>query len=145
VLLAKRKAAYGQPTDSSGNFTAPAIHIAGAAGKAVSFARAHLGDWYQFGADGPSTFDCSGLVLWAYKQQGVNLPHSSQAQSGMGQLISSRSALQPGDLVFYGSSKSIHHVGIYVGNGQMVDAPDTGSVVRIDNLFSDYACGRRLG
>jgi peptidoglycan DL-endopeptidase CwlO len=121
------------------------INPGGTRGDAMELAISKRGSRYVWGADGPDTFDCSGLVMWAYAHFGVNLPHSSQAQSGMGTLISNRADLQPGDLVFFGSSGHIHHVGIYVGGGQMVDAPDTGSVVRYDKLFSDYAWGRRLG
>jgi peptidoglycan DL-endopeptidase CwlO len=117
----------------------------GIRGDAMNKALSKRGSTYVWGGAGPTTFDCSGLVMWSYAQFGVSLPHSSQAQSGMGTLISNRADLQPGDLVFFGSSGHIHHVGIYVGNGDMVDAPDTGSVVRIDPLFSDYAWGRRLG
>jgi cell wall-associated NlpC family hydrolase len=128
-------------TGIQGTFIAPP----GVAGEAMNEALSKRGSEYVWGGSGPTTFDCSGLVMWAYAREGVSLPHSSAAQSQMGELISSRSALQPGDLVFFGTSGHIHHVGIYVGGGDMVDAPDTGDVVKVQPLNSDYAWGRRLG
>ena len=74
--------------------------------------------------------------MWAWGHAGVSLPHSSQAQYGSGQHVS-RADIQPGDLVFFGSP--IHHVGMYVGNGNMIDAPQTGDVVKIQSAFrGDY-------
>ncbi|HEX3787096.1 MAG TPA: NlpC/P60 family protein [Pseudonocardiaceae bacterium] len=125
-------------TGIQGTFIAPA----GVAGEAMTSALGKRGSEYVWGGSGPSTFDCSGLVMWAYEQHGVDLPHSSEAQSTMGVAVS-RANLQPGDLVFFGSP--VHHVGIYVGNGDMVDAPNSGAVVRVEALFSDYSGGRRLG
>ena len=93
-----------------------------------------LGSPYVWAAAGPSTFDCSGLVLWSYLQAGRGaLPHSSAAMFAMSAPLP-LSALQPGDLVFFGTP--VHHVGIYVGAGTMIDAPHTGSVVRFDNIFA---------
>jgi cell wall-associated NlpC family hydrolase len=93
---------------------------------------------YQWGAAGPSTFDCSGLTMWAWGHAGVSLSHSSGAQFGEGQHVS-RSDIQPGDLTFYGSP--IHHVGIYIGGGQMISAPHTGDVVKIQNALRDDYVG----
>ncbi len=108
---------------------------------AVAYAYAQLGKPYQWGADGPGTFDCSGLTLMAWRQAGVSLTHFSQAQRGEGAQIS-QSAVRPGDLVFFGSP--IHHVGIYVGNGQMISAPHTGDVVKLQSAFrSDYVGATR--
>jgi peptidoglycan DL-endopeptidase CwlO len=115
----------------------------GLRGAAMNIALGKRGSSYVWGAAGPSAFDCSGLVIYAYAQAGMpGLPHSSEALSTMGQSVS-RSSLQPGDLVFFGSP--VHHVGIYVGNGLMVDAPDFGQVVKVEPLDSDYSGGRRLG
>ena len=80
---------------------------------------------------GPDSFDCSGLTMAAWKQAGVSLPHSSSAQYASGRQIS-ESELQPGDLVFYYSP--ISHVGMYVGNGQIVNALNPGSGVQISGL-----------
>lgn len=104
----------------------------------VSIAKRYLGAPYQWAASGPNRFDCSGFTMFVYRQVGVSLPHSSRAQIGCGQRVS-RSDLEPGDLVFFGSP--IHHVGMYVGGGQYIHAPSTGDVVKISSLGSrgDFA------
>ena len=89
-----------------------------------------LGKPYSWGAAGPDSYDCSGLVAWAYGQMGVSLPHYTGAQWNVGVPVS-RSDLQPGDLVFF---DGIGHVGIYVGGGQFIHAPHTGDVVKISSL-----------
>ncbi|MGQ0846062.1 MAG: NlpC/P60 family protein [Sporichthyaceae bacterium] len=98
------------------------------AAKAVQYALKQLGDRYVWGAAGPDGFDCSGLTMMAWRQAGVSLPHSSSQQYAVGRKIP-RSELQPGDLVFFYSP--ISHVGIYLGNGQIVDAPNSRKPVRI--------------
>jgi peptidoglycan DL-endopeptidase CwlO len=121
--------------------SAPGLKAPGAAAQtAIDAALSKLGKAYVYGATGPNTFDCSGLTSWAYNQGGVSLPRTSGAQSKFGAAVS-RSALQPGDLVFYGSP--VHHVGIYLGDGKMVHAPDTGDVVKISPLQNDYSGARR--
>lgn len=105
----------------------------GGAAAAVSYALAQVGDSYVYGAAGPDAFDCSGLTMMAWAQAGVGLPHSSGAQMGSGAPVSS-SALQPGDLVFYYSPVS--HVGIYIGNGQIVHAANPGTGVVVAGVFS---------
>jgi cell wall-associated NlpC family hydrolase len=108
----------------------------GQAAVAVRYAYAQLGKPYQWGASGPSSYDCSGLTMASWAAAGVSLPHSSSAQYGSGQHVS-QSDIQPGDLVFFGSP--IHHVGIYIGGGNMIHAPHTGTVVSIDSAFrGDY-------
>ncbi|MCU1345077.1 MAG: hypothetical protein JWL70_1343 [Acidimicrobiia bacterium] len=104
----------------------------GASG-AVSAARSQMGVAYHWGEMSPGNgFDCSGLTAWAWGQAGHSLPHSAEAQYGVTTHVSVAD-IQPGDLVFFGSP--IHHVGMYVGNGQMIDAPHTGAVVRIAPAF----------
>ncbi len=76
-----------------------------------------------------------------YKHFGIYLPHSSSMQSGYGRAVA-RADLEPGDLVFYFSP--IHHVGIYIGGGKMVNAAGTGKGVRIDYIWTSYNCGRRI-
>ena len=98
---------------------------------AVRTAYAQLGDPYVWGADGPSSFDCSGLTMYSWAAAGVSLPHSSRAQYSSGRHVA-RSNLQPGDLVFFYSP--ISHVGIYIGGGQMIDAPHPGASVRITSI-----------
>jgi cell wall-associated NlpC family hydrolase len=114
-----------------------------AAQKAVDTALAQVGDPYVWGAGGPDAFDCSGLTQYAYSAAGVSLPHSSSSQSGMGQAVS-RDQLQPGDLVFFYSPVS--HVGMYIGNGQMVHAATSGTPVQVVSLDSlgSYNSARRL-
>ncbi|MFJ8820177.1 NlpC/P60 family protein [Streptomyces sp. NPDC102467] len=95
---------------------------------AISFAQNALGSPYVWGATGPNAFDCSGLTQAAYRAAGVSLPRTTYAQINAGQRIS-RSQLQPGDLVFFYSG--ISHVGLYIGNGQMIHAPNPSAPVRI--------------
>ena len=119
------------------------VPASGRAAIAVRFAYAQLGKPYQYGGAGPNTYDCSGLTMDAWGAAGVSLPHSAADQYNYGPHIS-RGDLQPGDLVFFGSP--IHHVGIYIGNGNMIDAPHTGTVVQIQAVFrSDYVGASRPG
>ncbi|MBT2393765.1 C40 family peptidase [Streptomyces sp. ISL-1] len=99
------------------------------AAAAVMAARSAVGRPYVWGANGPSGFDCSGLTQWSYAQAGVGLPRTSQAQRYAGRQISLSEA-RPGDLVAYRSDAS--HIGMYMGNGQVVHAPYPGAPVRYD-------------
>jgi cell wall-associated NlpC family hydrolase len=126
VLLAKRKAAYGRAQDPSSTYTGPLPHLAGAAGKAVDYAYAHLGRPYVYAASGPGSFDCSGLTMAAWAAAGKSLPHNAAAQYSATARIS-RSDLQKGDLVFYRNNA---HVAIYIGDGKIIAAPHTGTVVQ---------------
>ncbi|MFE9818631.1 NlpC/P60 family protein [Streptomyces sp. NPDC005773] len=98
------------------------------AAEAVAFAYTALGKPYVWGATGPSSFDCSGLTQAAYRSAGVSLPRTTYTQINAGRRVS-RSELAPGDLVFFYSG--ITHVGLYIGNGQMIHAPRPGAPVRI--------------
>jgi cell wall-associated NlpC family hydrolase len=116
----------------------------GAAGVAVNTALAQVGDPYVWGASGPDSFDCSGLMQYAYAAAGISLPHSSRMQSQMGAPVSA-SSLQPGDLMFFYSPVS--HVGMYIGNGQMVHASTSGSpvkVVDIAYMMDNFSGARRV-
>lgn len=113
---------------SAGPTSYPAPPASGRAAAAVAAARSVLGRPYVWGAAGPSSFDCSGFTMWSWAHAGVSLPHSSGAQYGSGAHVS-KSALQPGDLLFFYSP--ISHVGMYIGGGLMIHAPHTGDVVRI--------------
>jgi cell wall-associated NlpC family hydrolase len=120
----------------------------GAGGQAAAAAMSVRGKMYEWGAAGPNTFDCSGLTMWAYAKVGVSLPHSSRAQYGMGKSVSA-SALMPGDLLFYGSSAgSIHHVAMYIGDGMLVHASQTGTPVQTAAATkgggSDFLGAKRL-
>ncbi|MER7487257.1 NlpC/P60 family protein [Streptomyces sp. NPDC126497] len=101
------------------------------AAEAVSYAYAKLGSPYVWGATGPDAFDCSGLVQAAYRSAGVSLPRTTYAQIGAGRRVP-RSELLPGDLVFFYSG--ISHVGIYVGDGLMIHAPNPSAPVRVAPL-----------
>jgi peptidoglycan DL-endopeptidase CwlO len=113
-----------------------------AAGAVVEAALGQIGDPYVWGASGPNGFDCSGLTQFAYAAAGVSLPHSSRAQAGMGVAVS-RGELQPGDIVYFYSPVS--HVGIYIGNGQMVHARTFGQPVAVTSVdMRGYAGARRI-
>ena len=117
---------------------------AGAHGSVVAIAQSFLGVPYVWGGASPAGFDCSGLAMYCYAQVGISLPHSAAMQYASITHVAHGSE-QPGDLVFFGpSAGGIHHVGIYVGGGSMIDAPYTGVDVRYDSAFSgDYfASGR---
>lgn len=105
----------------------------------VAIALQYLGVPYVWGGSSPSGFDCSGLTQYSYRQVGVSLPRTSQSQYNAGQHIARDrlDLLKPGDLVFFGTNgdaDEVHHVGMYVGDGNYVHAPYTGAVVRVDSL-----------
>jgi cell wall-associated NlpC family hydrolase len=110
---------------------APLFDASPLASKALSRAMSKMGVPYVWGAVGPNAFDCSGLVMWSYKQQGINLPRTAAAQSQVGNPVS-RSQLRPGDLVFFYSPVS--HVGIYVGNNKILNASESGKPVKISSM-----------
>ncbi|MCZ2827683.1 C40 family peptidase [Modestobacter sp. VKM Ac-2986] len=107
---------------------APAGGGSGSGQAAVATAMAQRGKPYVWGGNGPGSFDCSGLVKYAYAAAGVSLPRSSSQQAASGRAVS-RGDLQPGDLIAFGSP--VYHIGIYIGNGQMVHAPTSGDVVKV--------------
>lgn len=108
-----------------------AAGVSGRAGIALKYALAQIGDRYVFGADGMTTWDCSGLTMRAFGSAGVKLPHSSAAQSRMGKSVPLNQK-KPGDLVFFG--RPVSHVGIYLGGGRMVHAPRSGSRVKVAEM-----------
>ncbi|MFD6226557.1 C40 family peptidase [Streptomyces sp. NPDC060232] len=133
----KTASAPAKAPQGTGTVSAPAT---GSAAAIVNFARAQVGKAYVMGGTGPSSFDCSGLVQAAYRQAGISLPRMSQAQSSAGTSVS-LNALQPGDILYWGSKGSAYHVAIYVGGGKFVGAqnPSTGIVER--NLSYDKPTG----
>ena len=102
----------------------------------LAYAQAQLSKPYEWAAAGPATFDCSGLTMMAFRQVGLDFIHNAYAQYEATKQYAVASAdLQPADLVFFGPNEAgIHHVGIYVGNGVFIDAPDRGTLVRFDTL-----------
>lgn len=112
----------------------------GAGAEAVRAAQTQLGKPYKWGATGPGSYDCSGLTSWAFKQAGVTLPRSSSQQARVGKAVS-WDEMQIGDLVFYYSPVS--HVGLYVGDGKMINAPQTGDVVKYTKVNSKAFTGAR--
>ena len=119
----------------------PTANTVGA--QALTAALSRRGDPYVWGAAGPGQFDCSGLVVWAFAQEGISLPHFTGDLWNSGVHIP-RADLEPGDLVFFFAD--ISHVGIYLGNGLMVDAPDFGEAVQVQPVFwSAYVGAVRIG
>ena len=107
----------------------------------VGIAQRYLGVPYVWGGAGPSGFDCSGLTMYCYAQIGIGLYHGATMQQKASTPVP-LSALQPGDLVFFGSASYSHHVGIYVGGGQMIHAPHTGAVVSYGSISGAWIGGR---
>ncbi len=137
--MAQAMAVFNQ-TGSYPDITIPGGSSLGA--KALDAALTRRGDPYVWGAAGPSEFDCSGLVMWAYEQEGVQLDHFTGDQWNEGEHIS-RSQLEPGDLVFFYAD--ISHVGMYLGDGLMVDAPDFGQDVMVQKIdWSVYVGAVRI-
>ena len=127
--------------DSGTSIAPPASSSVGAAAAAAALSQ--LGVPYVWAGADPSGFDCSGLIMWAYSQVGVSLPHLASAQYGMGVPVP-LDALQPGDLIsFHGSG----HIGMYIGGGQFVESPQTGDVVKVSTLAdrSDIDGAVRIG
>ncbi len=145
-LLGKLEAEERAKLAGSTSFNADVpsnISASGRAKIAIDYAMAQVGDSYVFGAAGPNAWDCSGLMMVAWGQAGVGLPHSSRMQMGSGTPVS-RDNLQPGDLLFYYSPVS--HVGMYIGNGLIVHAANPSAGVRVSGAFSmPYAGAVRPG
>ena len=136
----RRGSGGGNDAGITGNGAVPitAPPQSGAAGVALQWAQRELGKPYEYGAAGPDSFDCSGLMMYIFGQAGVSLPHSAAGQWDDTTRISYAQA-QPGDLVFF--YQPVDHVGIYIGNGEMIDAPHTGANVEYDPIWWQYLDG----
>ena len=131
----KGKALIGVEVETSNSGSNSA---SGIGAKLVAEAKKHLGKKYVWGATGPNTFDCSGLTQYCHKKLGISIPRTSLEQSRSGKLVS-KSNLQMGDLIFWKTTSApVGHVGMYIGNGQFIHAPNSRSVVKIDNLSNSY-------
>lgn len=110
-----------------------------AGNRVVEFAKKFLGTPYVYGGSSPSGFDCSGFTSYVYKQLGYNINRTADAQLANGIAVS-KSELKPGDLVMFkrAGSSSVHHVGIYVGDGMMIHSPQTGDVVKFTSITTGY-------
>ncbi|MGW2782888.1 C40 family peptidase [Streptomyces populi] len=122
---------------ASTNVAAPA---SGSVGTVIAFLKAQVGDAYVMGGTGPNAWDCSGLVQAAFKQVGVDLPRVSQDQSVSGTPVS-LSNVQVGDILYWGAAGSAYHVGVYIGNGQYLDAANPSKGVVIQDLSGYPATG----
>ncbi len=114
----------------------------------IEDARRFLGLPYLWGGNSAYGFDCSGIIYQVFRTHGILVPRDSAVQAGAGRAVA-RSYLRPGDLVFFATKGVVHHVGLYVGDGKMLEAPGTGEVVRITNLSDapydeEYSGGRRV-
>ncbi len=131
--------AVGSPASGSPRQALATAYTTAGAGAAaliaVAYARAQLGLPYQWGGNGPANgdrgFDCSGLTTAAYAAAAISIPRTAQTQYDAGPLVAPSVAPEPGDLVLYGTPRRVHHVGLYVGGGQMINAPTFGQPVRI--------------
>lgn len=140
-LYELRRQAYGRATAvSSGGHAGAVPNVSGQAGAAVRFAYGAIGKPYAWAADGPGSYDCSGLTLAAWRAAGKSLPHQAAMQWNRVSHLS-RSQLQPGDLVFY---NGLAHVGIYVGSGKIIHAPTFGEHVKLASVdvMTPYGYGR---
>ena len=106
----------------------------------LAYARAQIGKPYQWAGAGPDSFDCSGLVMRAWEQASIDFPHLAQDQYDLTARLP-LADLIPGDLVFFGTPDNVYHVGIYIGSGDMIDAPETGQNVQIQSIYWDSLLG----
>jgi peptidoglycan DL-endopeptidase CwlO len=131
------------PRDSSQESTTATVSGSSRGIRALNFAKAQLGDPYQYASDGPDSYDCSGLTSASWKAAGVTLPRTSSAQYGVGRSVS-RSELALGDLVFF--YNPISHVALYAGNGMIIHSPKPGGVVEYMKMsYMPYVGARRPG
>jgi cell wall-associated NlpC family hydrolase len=154
AALAASQASASASNDSSGGSSSSSSSTGGGGGggivvdpggsghsAVVAIAQRYLGVPYVYGGASPSGFDCSGLTMYCYAQIGVGLAHGATAQQQSSTPVP-LSALQPGDLVFFGGASYSHHVGIYVGGGSMIHAPHTGAVVSYGSISGAWIGGR---
>ncbi len=132
------------PYASSSSTTAHiAVNPVTRASRVVALAASRTGAWYRYGGAGPTSFDCSGLTQWTFRQVGVALPHNADAQKRYGRAIPAAQA-RPGDLIIFVSGGYGYHAGVYAGGGYMYDAPHAGATVGKHKVWSPNVMFRRL-
>jgi cell wall-associated NlpC family hydrolase len=137
----KRVASLPAPTATPAPAALPSLPASGGGAAAVAAAESQRGVPYHWGGESPGVgFDCSGLTQWAWGRAGVSIPRTAQEQYDAIEHVS-LAALEPGDLVFWGSRGGISHVGMYVGGGDVIHAPETGEVVRIQPIWNGGLVG----
>ncbi|MFD5814862.1 C40 family peptidase [Streptomyces sp. NPDC059618] len=137
VSRSSARSVLSASASTSTNVAAPA---SGSVATVIAFLKAQVGDAYVMGGTGPNAWDCSGLVQAAFKQVGVDLPRVSQDQSVSGTPVS-LSNVQVGDILYWGAAGSAYHVGVYIGNGQYLDAANPSKGVVIQDLSGYPATG----
>ena len=153
ALAGMRRAAESMAQASKGtggvNYLSQTFPVMGPRGskygsKAARMVQDYLGTPYVWGGESPRGFDCSGLLQWVWAKLGVKIPRTTYDQIKAGFSVA-RNSLRPGDAVFFGTKGNPHHVGMFIGGGQFIEAPHTGAVVRISNLRGrrDYVGARR--
>ncbi|MFG2137651.1 C40 family peptidase [Streptomyces sp. NPDC048650] len=142
TVSALTMATIGATTVAPG--AAPEAEAAAVSAKALRIAASKRGSPYQWGAQGPHRFDCSGLTLYSFKHAGKALPRTAAAQYNDTSHIS-RAARRTGDLVFFHGGRGVYHVGIYAGRGRIWHAPKQGAVVRLERIWSAAVWYGRVG
>lgn len=142
IGLSGTAAAAPAATAPAATQAAPAAASATAGQAIVDEASRHAGKPYSYGADGPDSFDCSGFTQFVHSQLGYSIPRTTDAQRAALPTIP-KSAAQPGDVIFIGDGGDVYHAGIFAGDGRMWAAPESGDVVRLQNIWtSSYSVGR---
>lgn len=140
---AQKKAAARRAAKARATVKTSLVSVSGRVQRVIKYALSQVGDRYSFGASGPSSFDCSGLVMTSYRQIGISLPHYSRGQYSVTRRVS-RGSLRPGDLVFF-FGRGIKHVGMYIGRNQFVHAANYQSGVIVTSLSDPYYVMRTSG
>ncbi|MGW0579689.1 C40 family peptidase [Streptomyces sp. NPDC002920] len=140
VSRSAERSTLSTTTASSSSSTTVSAPASGSVATVIAFLKAQVGDAYVMGGTGPNAWDCSGLVQAAFKQVGVDLPRVSQDQSMSGTDVS-LSNLEVGDILYWGGKGSAYHVGVYIGNGQYLDAANPSKGVVIQELSGYPASG----
>ncbi|MFF5284426.1 NlpC/P60 family protein [Streptomyces sp. NPDC012756] len=151
TLTAKERARIAEEEDRADRASARVdlgneASASGRAAAAFAAAKSRVGMPYVWGASGPTSFDCSGLTSWAFRQAGMTIPRTSQAQASIGTRVDSLGDLRPGDLIIMRTDLS--HVGFYAGNGQILHSPKPGAQVRYESIARSgmpFMWGVRIG